>query len=733
MKRLFLIYLVLTSFTFGQSLAGKKICLDPGHGFPPGGAAACSDAETKRFESYVNHIVVPYLKRFLTAAGATVITTRADYDSIGTCITLTQRKTIANNNNVNFFHSVHHNAFNGTSNYSLSLFKQLNTNSCPNGNPAWPGQADALAEIQASRLYGALNTTTGYARGDMCFLTFNLGVLSTLNMPGTLSEGSFFDYPAEKVRLANIDYLETEAEALLHSFMQYYGQPLPSHGSLVGIVTNSTTGLPANNVKITIESLGKEYQLDERGSGFYRFDSLTPGSYTLKLTTSRDTSNIIVAVLGSKINRANLTFRVTESVGDVKIKSVQSTANAIYFQWEKPTGTVDFYDIYLSENGTTFDTIPARSIAGNLLSSSISGLSANKAYYLKMKARNNIGESYNYSKVYGAYTSGAAKKILIVDGFSRNSGGGSYTQPVHNFASYYGESLKPLNVKFETVGNFVVTQSSQLIPYTAVFWFVGDETTTTETFSTAEQTIIKEYLKQGGKMFITGSEIGFDLYQNGDFNDKEFYNKYLKASYAADEPNPNFPMATPVQGGIFDGIPPFNFGVSYPDDHPDVIDTLNGSSAVLEYNSTQKAGITYQGLFPSGVISGKLVYLPFAFETIEEAVTRNLIVSKIVEFFGVPTAVEEKTGGETTKLKLNVNPNPVYGSGKIRVEVVSEGDYSVSLFDNLGRMVQEIYRGELNQGVYEFVFNISDQASGVYFIRFTDGKNSTAAKFLYLK
>ena len=104
-------------------MTGIKICLDPGHGFIPGQASNCGDAETKRFECYINHYVVPQLKVYLQGAGATVITTRADYDSTGPCITLTQRKAIANNANVDFFHSVHHNAFNGTSNYTLTLFK----------------------------------------------------------------------------------------------------------------------------------------------------------------------------------------------------------------------------------------------------------------------------------------------------------------------------------------------------------------------------------------------------------------------------------------------------------------------------------------------------------------------------------------------------------------------------------------------------------------------------------
>lgn len=137
MKKILLVFIIsFDAITSAQNLSGIKICLDPGHGFIPGQAGNCGDAETKRFECYINHYVVPQLKIFLQSAGATIITTRADYDSTGTCITLTQRKAIANNNDVNFFHSVYHNTFKGTFNYTITLFKQVNTNNSPNGNSA---------------------------------------------------------------------------------------------------------------------------------------------------------------------------------------------------------------------------------------------------------------------------------------------------------------------------------------------------------------------------------------------------------------------------------------------------------------------------------------------------------------------------------------------------------------------------------------------------------------------
>ncbi|GAB1349567.1 hypothetical protein MASR1M107_17810 [Ignavibacteriales bacterium] len=73
---------------------------------------------------------------------------------------------------------------------------------------------------------------------------------------------------------------------------------------------------------------------------------------------------------------------------------------------------------------------------------------------------------------------------------------------------------------------------------------MGDESTIDETFSTTEQTFVKEYLQNGGKLFVTGSEVAWDLDSRGTVTDKEFFNQFLKASYVADNPTPNTPSAS---------------------------------------------------------------------------------------------------------------------------------------------------------------------------------------------
>lgn len=721
---------IVTISTFSQNFAGKKFALDPGHGSP---RSATCEPETKRFEAYVNHIVMPYLKRYLQRDGATVFSTRGDFDSLGACMTLSEREAVANNNNVDFFHSIHHNAFQGTSNYSLVLFEQLNNSLCPNGNPQWPGTADSMSIYMAAELFAGLQTTVGYPRGDYCFLGYNLGVLNDLAMPGVLSEGSFFDFPAEAARLANLDYLMTEAEALYLSYLKYYKKPLPSHGSLVGIVTNLTTGNPVKGVRVVLTSLNKTYLVDSLGNGFYRFDSLAPGTYPISVYSNLDTTNTTVTITAGKINKKNLLSGSADAPPIVKLLSVTASEGALNLRWEQPAGLVDSIMIYLSETGAIPTGNPYKTIAGNVTTHILSGLTANQTYYVALKAKNLFGISPAISKVYGALTTGSGDQVLVVDGFNRYRGSGSWQQPYHNFTSYYGEILGESLLRFSTVSNMAITSSSQIKPFKYLFWLLGDESTLDETFSTTEQTFVKEYLQNGGKLFVTGSEVAWDLDSRGTTTDKEFFNQFLKASYIADNPTPNTPSASGVPGTFTDGFSA-TFGVTYPEDWPDVIAPLNGSTSILRYNATQNAAVAFDGMFPSGTNPGKLVYVAFTVETIGDATKRKALVDMIMGYFGGFVSVDDLADGLLPgSFSMTVHPNPFNPSTKLTVNLPEEGLYKIKLFDILGREIQTLYDGSLVRGSHSYNVEMNNFPSGTYFIHVSGNNVNSVQKILLLK
>jgi len=166
-----LLALLSAPLAWGGDLSGLKFCLDPGHGAYP---------TIKPFETLINLKVGFYLRDYLESANAdTVILTRTDNIQNPS---LSQREYIANSNNVDWFNSIHHNAWQGVSNYTLVLYEEL-----PGGDPEWP-EAVVMSCIMADDLWHAMRTTHWLVAGDLSFLGYNLGVLNDLQMPGELTD-----------------------------------------------------------------------------------------------------------------------------------------------------------------------------------------------------------------------------------------------------------------------------------------------------------------------------------------------------------------------------------------------------------------------------------------------------------------------------------------------------------------------------------------------------------------
>ncbi|MBI5807490.1 MAG: N-acetylmuramoyl-L-alanine amidase [Ignavibacteriales bacterium] len=293
MKKLILIKIfLLLIFTINlnaQSLAGVKLCINPGHGGHDDNDRFI--AETGFWESEGNLGKGLHLKKILESLGATVIMTRTTNNSSDD-LQLSQIVQIANSNNVDYFHSIHSNATTSTkANYTLILFQGRTT------APTYAGSL-VMANYLADNILATNRTTRKMVAGDFDFYGTGqpyLGVFKGLNMPGTLSEGSFHDYYPESWRLKNDYYLKHEAYAIARSFLQYFKAGEFQTGIVAGIVRDSLEKVPSsysplttddsfkpiNNIKVTLQPTGKVYQGDNFNNGFYFFDEVIPGDYQL--------------------------------------------------------------------------------------------------------------------------------------------------------------------------------------------------------------------------------------------------------------------------------------------------------------------------------------------------------------------------------------------------------------------------------------------------------------------
>lgn len=314
--------LFVISFATAQDLTDYRIYVNPGHGGHDSDDRYIS--ATGFWESEGNLTKGLHLKQLLENMGATVgISRTTNFTSDD--LPLSTISSLANNFQADIFESIHSNGFNGELNYTLMLYRGwdpgvtgVNYNTTVTG--ALYDDAEDLSFIMADEIYTAHYTTAKHVRGDWSFYSWTdsqgnrsgLGVLRGLTMPGTLSEGSFHDYVPESWRLQNLDYRRNESWAIARSFVKLYDQPDFPFKNLSGVVRDpletvpyfsiSSRGdhlKPVNNITATLIQ-GDEirvYHGDTMNNGFFLFDSLYPGTYTLIIEAEHyypDTQEVVI-------------------------------------------------------------------------------------------------------------------------------------------------------------------------------------------------------------------------------------------------------------------------------------------------------------------------------------------------------------------------------------------------------------------------------------------------------
>ena len=331
------------------------------------------------------------------------------------------------------------------------------------------------------------------------------------------------------------------------------------------------------------------------------------------------------------------------------------------------------------------------------------------------------------SDVYGSSNVKPEFKILIVDGFDRTEASGSWHQPWHDFALLYGKAIAENDFGFETAANDAILDSSIVLEdYDAVMWLLGDESFVDETFDSVEQNILKSYLEQGGNLFVSGSEIAWDLDRDGNTGstiaDEKFLNDYLKIDFAGN--NADLLAVTGVQGTIFTGLE-FGFGANpYEEDSPDFITPVgNNSIANLKYNSDKIAAIQFEGVFGAGIKPAKLIYFGFPFETITSEDNRNEVMKRILRFFFPTTLVENQEGMPPTGFALFQNyPNPFNPNTTISYRLPKPSRVTISVLNTLGQNIRTLVDERKSAGRFTITWDgLNNQSlpvtSGLYLIQ----------------
>ena len=309
---LLLIFQVIVSAAFSQTLSGVRIYINPGHG---GFDSDDRNVKVKSYgvgkdadfwESQSNLDKGLQLFDLLKRAGATTFISRTT-NTTEDDLPLSQIVRMANEADADFMLSIHSNA-GGKANYILQLYAGVD----PGDTHIYPTPTPCSDEGRVITTLIAENQYTNKAnvwgnqptvRGDKTFARTAMswsdgyGVLRGLIVPGTISEGSMHDYNPETLRLMNMDYKWLEAWHFYKSFCSYFKAASIPTGNIVGTIQDSRNKnqatydkiynskdelLALNKARIILTPGNKIYETDEYNNGVYVFKDLAPGTYLLK-------------------------------------------------------------------------------------------------------------------------------------------------------------------------------------------------------------------------------------------------------------------------------------------------------------------------------------------------------------------------------------------------------------------------------------------------------------------
>ena len=377
----------------------------------------------------------------------------------------------------------------------------------------------------------------------------------------------------------------------------------------------------------------------------------------------------------------------------------------------------------------------------------IDNLTEGETYFLSIAAKNSLGTS-EPTEMLGVVPSSGTVSFLIVNGFDRVSG----TNNTFDFIRQHGSSISSNGRAFDSASNEAIIEGDiSIMNYQFTDWILGEEGTSTSVFSNIEQSIIKTYLESGRFLFISGSEIGYDLEAQGSSADRDFYQNYLKADYITDAAGGHQGVYSGygTNSSIFSGITNITYDNgdygTYDVDWPDGIKPLGGAALCAEYSNTDYnsrggMGIEYTGTFGLSNDIGGLIYLSVGFETIYPASKRDEIMSKILELYDSQLGIDNSNDvmHPSSIVIHSIYPNPTNTSFTILLSTTKTNNpIQISINDLLGRVVYSTSIKTSNSQ-FKWTWNGLDNhgvvaPTGTYFVSIYHGDQIETRKVTILK
>ncbi|TWT37436.1 AmiA-like protein [Posidoniimonas corsicana] len=299
------------------------------------------------------------------------------------------------------------------------------------------------------------------------------------------------------------------------------------------------------------------------------------------------------------------------------------------------------YVVYTSTDGRSFDS--GRRVPGGATSTySVAGLDAKRPCFFRVASYNAGGVS-TPSEALPCTPRSQGQRVLVVDGFDRWDRHMNATQP--HYQGGQADRVRTrvdnprlaaavtttaicdanANVIVEGAANEAVAGGLvSLNDYDAVFWVLGEESSHDRTFDDREQQLAAAYLSGGGKLFVSGADLAWDLDNLN--HGRDFCRGVLRMEFVADSPAAS--DASGATGSALDGV-----HVVLPQDAvsaaaPDAVRAAGGGRAALTFGGSKLAAAVQHADGQQRVVA-----MTIPLELIPDPAARSQIAAAALRFF----------------------------------------------------------------------------------------------------